>query len=123
MTINILTIECAGVAGISARSDSAGQAFTKVTLEDPNVFELITSLVAQVGYHEILDHIVASDIELYMKGEGASKKGVTVTVDGNESLFTGDELTSPLHQAEAFISKLAKKKGFEYKKDYLKSLL
>ena len=109
MTIKILTVECAGVAGISARNDAAGQAFTKVTLENVQVFELITSLVAQLGYHEILDHIVASDIELYMKGEGASKKGVTITVDGNESLFVGDALTSPLHQAEAFIGELAKK--------------
>ena len=65
--INILTIECEGVAGISARNDAAGQAFTKVTLENVPMFELITAVIAQSSVEELLSHVTAHDLEIYAR--------------------------------------------------------
>ena len=92
MTINTLTIECQGVAGISARNDAAGKAFTKVTLEKPPMFELITAIIAQSSAEEVLSHVTAHDIALHLK-----------------SSATGDELTSPIQQAILLLQELAKK--------------
>ena len=69
MTIDILTIECAGVAGISARNDAAGQAFTKVTLENPDMLALMVDWLAKTNVSEVLELIPNRDIELYLKGE------------------------------------------------------
>ena len=90
--INTLTIECAGVAGISARNDAAGQAFTKVTLENVPMFELITAVIAQSSAEEVLSHVTAHDIALHLKNSA-----------------TGDELTSPIQQAILLLQELAKK--------------
>jgi hypothetical protein len=92
MTINILTIECAGVAGISARNDAAGQAFTKVTLENVPMFELMTAVIAQSSVEEILSHIPAHDIALHLKAN-----------------FPGNDLTSPIQEDILFLQELAKK--------------
>ena len=69
MTIDILTIECAGVAGVSARNDAAGQAFTKVTLENPDMLALMVDWLAKTNVSEVLELIPNHDIELYLKGE------------------------------------------------------
>lgn len=69
MTIDILTIECAGVAGVSARNDAAGQAFTKVTLENPDMLALMVDWLAKTNVSEVLELIPNRDIELYLKGE------------------------------------------------------
>ena len=92
MTIKILTIECQGVANISARNDAAGQAFTKVTLENVPRFELMTAIQASSTIKEILTHITTHDIALYLKDSA-----------------TGNELTSPIQEAILFLQELAKK--------------
>ena len=84
-------------------TNGQGESVTKVVLEDVPVFELMHELIKEVGIKEILDHITAHDIALYMKDCGDNLDGVTVTVKGVDNVFKGDELTSPAQQALLFI--------------------
>ena len=106
MTIKLLKIECTGMSYKSS-TNGQGESITKVVLEDVPVFELMHELIKEVGIKEILDHITAHDIAIYMKDCNENLDGVTVTVKGVKEVFEGDELTSPVHQAEAFIHQLA----------------
>ena len=68
MTIKLLKIECTGMSYKSS-TNGQGESITKVVLEDVPVFELMHELIKEVGIREILDHITAHDIAIYMSGE------------------------------------------------------
>ena len=80
-------------------------------MEDVPVFELMHELMKEVGIKEILDHITAHDIAIYMKDCNDNPDGVTVTVKGVEHAFRGDDLTSPIQEAILSLQELAKKEG------------
>lgn len=67
-TIKLLTLECKGVACISARNDAAGLAMAKVSLEDVDKHYLIQEVINEIGILQILDHIDLRDINNYLNG-------------------------------------------------------
>jgi len=69
MTIKALTIECTRVANITPFISPQGEPKAVLLLEDVPMFELITSIISQVGADEILKHITNHDMELHLKGE------------------------------------------------------
>jgi hypothetical protein len=106
--IPVIKIECGNVSAINSYIDPQGEPKLKVLLEDVPAFELMCSIIAKIGVDEVLNHIVVTDIEKYLKESRDNGEGVTVTVKGVDNVFMGDELTSPAQQAFLFMSHLVK---------------
>ena len=65
--IKLLTIECKGVACISAFNNAQNEPSTKVSLEDVPKYELIQAVIKLASVNEILDNIDDKDIYAYFE--------------------------------------------------------
>ena len=63
-----LTLECSGIAGTSIVKRGEDLAHIKITLEKVRVFELMQSLIKEVGIKAILDHMTDQQIKNYLEG-------------------------------------------------------
>lgn len=66
--IKTLTVECKIVVCTSAVKRGEDPAHIKMTLEDVHIFELMQTLIKEVGVDVILDHITDEYIENHLKG-------------------------------------------------------
>jgi len=67
MKIKTLTIECEQIACTSTTKRGEDTAHIKMTIEDVRIFELIASLIKEVGVDVILDQISDLQISNYLK--------------------------------------------------------
>jgi hypothetical protein len=63
-----LAIECEQVVCTSPVKRGEDNPHIKMTLEDVRIFELMASLIKEVGVETILDHISDTEIKNYLEG-------------------------------------------------------
>ena len=63
-----LSVQCESISCATTEKRGEDTAHIKMTLEDVRIFELMQSLIKEVGVEVILDHITNTQIENYLKG-------------------------------------------------------
>lgn len=70
MKTNILTVECKEVAGTSSVTRGQDNPHVRLLLIEPDVSQVLVSIIEKVGANEVLDHLSNDDIAKYLKGNG-----------------------------------------------------